>query len=84
MKKDRTTLKLIGLHIIALALAIPFINHKLMLPPEKLDGISIASMKVYIPVVDTTNTFHDDFDSSYVFNWDCKAYTFKYNHICKQ
>ena len=44
---------------------------------------------VQIPVqnqskpVDKLDDFHNDFDSSYVYN-GCKAFTFKSNHNCKQ
>ena len=44
---------------------------------------------VQIPVqnqskpVDKSDHFHDDFDSSYVYN-GCKAFTFKSNHICNE
>jgi hypothetical protein len=56
--------------------------------------VGISSMLIYpndvqIPVqnqskpVDKSDHFHDDFDSSYVYN-GCKAFTFKSNHNCKQ
>jgi hypothetical protein len=31
---------------------------------------------------DDSDTYHEDFDSSYIYN-GCKANTFKKNHICK-
>lgn len=34
---------------------------------------------------DTTNTFHEDFDSVYTYDdGKCMAYTFKLNHICNE
>ena len=56
--------------------------------------VGISSMLIYpndvqIPVqnqskpVDKSDDFHDDFDSSYVYN-GCKALTFKSKHLCNE
>lgn len=33
--------------------------------------------------IDKSSNFHNDFDSSYVYN-GCKAFTFKSNHLCNE
>lgn len=42
----------------------------------------VAKTRFEIVLSDTTNTFHDDFDSSFTFNGSCVGYTFKKKHIC--
>lgn len=37
-----------------------------------------------ISILEAPDSFHEDFDSSYVLNESCVTYTFKKNHICKQ
>jgi hypothetical protein len=49
-------------------------------PEDKIDPEPFKN----IPVVDTTGTWHDDFDSTFTFNGSCIGKTFKENHICKQ